>query len=41
VEVVDFFKDEFPKVDVITMSNIFHDWDLDVKKMLLKRVITH
>jgi hypothetical protein len=38
--VVDFFKDEFPKVDVITMGNILHDWDLDIKKMLLRKSYT-
>ncbi len=35
--VVDFFKDEFPKADVITMGMILHDWDLDNKKMLIKK----
>ena len=33
----DFFKDEFPKADVITMGNILHDWDLATKKMLIKK----
>jgi precorrin-6B methylase 2 len=39
VEVVsgDFFKDAFPKADVITMGNILHDWDLATKKMLIKK----
>lgn len=39
VEVVsgDFFKDAFPEVDVITMGNILHDWDLPTKKMLIKK----
>jgi hypothetical protein len=39
VEVVsgDFFKDQFPKADVITMGNILHDWDLPTKKMLIKK----
>lgn len=31
----DFFKDEFPKADVITMGNILHDWNLHDKKMLI------
>jgi len=31
----DFFKDEFPKVDVIMMGHILHDWGLDVKRMLI------
>lgn len=34
---IDFFKDEFPKADVITMGMILHDWDLDNKKMLIKK----
>ncbi|HTE26056.1 methyltransferase, partial [Flavitalea sp.] len=33
----DFFKDTFPKADVITMGNILHDWDLPTKKMLIKK----
>lgn len=32
---IDFFKDEFPKADVITMGMILHDWDLTDKKMLI------
>lgn len=35
--VVDFFKDEFPKADVITMGMILHDWDLENKKMLIQK----
>ena len=31
----DFFKDEFPKADVIAMGNILHDWNLRDKKMLI------
>ncbi len=31
----DFFADELPKVDVITMGHILHDWNLDDKKMLV------
>ncbi|WP_411818535.1 methyltransferase [Hyphococcus sp. DH-69] len=34
---LDFFKDSFPKVDIITMGNILHDWNLDVKKMLITK----
>lgn len=34
---LDFFKDEFPKADVITMGMILHDWDLENKKMLIKK----
>ena len=33
----DFFKDDLPKADVITMGNILHDWNLDKKKMLIKK----
>jgi len=37
VVVGDFFEDDFPKADVITMGNILHDWGLDTKKMLIKK----
>lgn len=33
----DFFKDDLPKADVITMGNILHDWNLENKKMLIKK----
>jgi len=33
----DFFSDELPKADVITMGNILHDWDLEQKKMLIRK----
>jgi hypothetical protein len=33
----DFFKDELPKADVVTMGNILHDWNLENKKMLIKK----
>lgn len=33
----DFFKDDLPKADVITMGNILHDWNLDKKKILIKK----
>jgi 2-polyprenyl-3-methyl-5-hydroxy-6-metoxy-1,4-benzoquinol methylase len=33
----DFFTDELPKVDVITMGHILHDWNLDDKKMLISK----
>jgi hypothetical protein len=33
----DFFKDEFPKVDVVLMGHILHDWDLSAKKMLIRK----
>lgn len=33
----DFFKDELPTADVITMGHILHDWDLPTKQMLIKK----
>ncbi len=33
----DFFQDEFPKAEVITMGNILHDWGLDKKKILIRK----
>jgi O-methyltransferase domain/Dimerisation domain len=30
-----FFQDALPRVDVVTMGHILHDWDLEQKKMLL------
>lgn len=33
----DFFKDGLPKADVVTMGNILHDWNLENKKMLLRK----
>lgn len=33
----DFFNDPFPRADVITMGHILHDWNLEVKKMLLRK----
>ncbi|HLY61757.1 MAG TPA: methyltransferase [Terriglobia bacterium] len=32
-----FFMEPLPKVDVITMGHILHDWNLDEKKMLLRK----
>jgi ubiquinone/menaquinone biosynthesis C-methylase UbiE len=32
-----FFEDSLPNVDVITMGHILHDWNLDEKKMLLRK----
>jgi ubiquinone/menaquinone biosynthesis C-methylase UbiE len=36
-ESIDFFADEFPKADVITMGMILHDWNLEDKKMLIAK----
>jgi len=33
----DFFVDDLPKADVITMGNILHDWNLEKKKVLIKK----
>lgn len=32
-----FFNDPLPSVDVITMGHILHDWNLEEKKMLLRK----
>ena len=32
---LDFFKQDLPKADVITMGHILHDWDLPTKQMLI------
>ena len=32
-----FLKEPFPKVDVIIMGHILHDWNLDEKRMLLRK----
>jgi hypothetical protein len=32
-----FFDDPLPKVDVIVMGHILHDWDLDQKRMLIRK----
>ena len=31
----DFFTDDLPQADVITMGHILHDWSLDEKRMLI------
>jgi len=33
----DFFEDELPRADVITMGNILHDWNLEKKKLLIRK----
>lgn len=32
-----FFTDELPRADVLLFGHILHDWDLDAKKMLLRK----
>ena len=34
----DFFKDELPKADVITMGNILHNWGLENRRILIDKV---
>jgi hypothetical protein len=34
---LDFFSEDFPKADLITMGMILHDWNLDNKKMLIAK----
>jgi len=36
-ETINFFVDEFPKADIITMGMILHDWNLEDKKMLIAK----
>jgi hypothetical protein len=33
----DFFNDPLPQADVLVMGHILHDWDLEEKRMLLKK----
>ncbi|MBL1258296.1 methyltransferase [Methylocystis sp. Sn-Cys] len=33
----DFFKDALPQTDVIIMGHILHDWDLEQKRLLVKK----
>jgi hypothetical protein len=33
----DFFQDELPKADVLLFGHILHDWDLETKRMLLRK----
>lgn len=34
---IDFFKDELPRADIITMGMILHDWNLENKMMLIRK----
>lgn len=34
---IDFFKDDLPKADIITMGMILHDWNLEDKMMLIRK----
>lgn len=36
-QVGDFFKEDFPKADVIVMGNVLHNWSLEEKKALIKK----
>lgn len=40
VESVDFFTDPFSRADVITMSLILHDWNLEKKLFLMRKPMT-
>lgn len=33
----DFFVDDLPNADVITMGNVLHDWNLDNKRLLIRK----
>lgn len=33
----DFFADPLPRADVIAMGNILHDWDLEAKRVLIRK----
>jgi hypothetical protein len=33
----DFFVDDFPEVEILTFGHILHNWDLEQKKLLLKK----
>ena len=33
----DFFTDDLPKADVVTMGNVLHDWNLEDKKTLVRK----
>jgi len=37
VGVLDFMSEPFPAADVIAMGNILHDWNLEVKKLLIRK----
>ncbi|HEV7733690.1 MAG TPA: methyltransferase [Candidatus Binatia bacterium] len=39
IEIVDFdfFADDFPNADVVTMGNILHDWNLEKKMALIRK----
>lgn len=38
VDDIDFFTDSFPRVDIITMSMILHDWGPEKKQLLVQKV---
>ena len=39
IEIVsgDFFSDEIPRADVVTMGNVLHDWNLEKKMILIRK----
>ncbi len=37
IQAGDFFVDDFPKTDIITMGNVLHDWGIENKKYLIKK----
>jgi hypothetical protein len=34
---LDFFKEDFPKSDVITMAHILHNWGFEAKQLLIRK----
>jgi hypothetical protein len=36
-QAIDFFKDQIPSADVVTMGMILHDWNLENKMMLIRK----
>ncbi len=35
----DFFQDDFPRADIVVMGNILHDWNLEKKKLLIRKAL--
>ncbi len=34
---LDFWQDPFPRVDIVTMGNVLHDWNVDEKRQLIRK----